>query len=992
MTTMRLTSAALAAAAMVSCANSPVAARQGAAGGAEGVRVPGLSGPDAALAYPAAFFPGAAYDAGIPTPDNVMGFTLGERPATYTQLKAAFEALAESSDRATLVEYATSYEGRSLYYLVITDPSRVGDGDDPFADLKRDLRSVADPRSTDAADAERLAGQLPAVAWMAYAIHGNECSGADAALAAAYHLTASTSAETAQMLEDLVVVIDPLMNPDGRDRYINRLDESRSTQPAHDNQSMAHRGQWPSGRTNHYLFDLNRDWILGVHPETRGRIEAIDEWHPLLLVDAHEMGSLDTYLFSPSREPVNPNLPQRRKHWWDVFALDQGAAFDAFGWRYYTGEWNEEWYPGYTSSWAGFRGAVGILYEQARVAPDGIKRPEGTVLTYRESVHHQVVSTMANLDTLQANRAELYEEFLAERRQNVSADAPHADRVFAIRPWNNHGRMRIFLELMQVQGFDVFVADEAFSAARAENQLGIVSENAEFPAGTLLIPNRQPEAPLVSAMLEFDPRMSEEFLRWSRREILRADDPKLYDVTSWNLTMMHGVPASVISASDVPATSPLELGDASGGVENAEALVAWVIDGVDDNAAIAAARLMEAGVEVRAANKAFEIGGTTFARGSVVVTRNDNQLLPGSDDELIRTIDRIAQDLAVRAIGIDSSLGIGVENPDLGGEHFELLERPRIALVGGPDVSSYGYGTAWHAIDQRLGVPVALLTSTGFGGVDLRRYNTLIIPSTWGPFLREHQAKISEWVESGGTLVAMDNSARQLASEESGLSRVRQLPDVLDNLHDYEITLLREITARTEQVDTDAIWDRDAAGDVAFPWDHEPGEDEESAPDLSLPATDELERRDEWQSVFMPAGVMLAGRIDDRHWLTFGDEHMIPLLMGNNGVLMTKPPVDAAVRVGMLIPEDDLAARRVGWAVMPEGQRLLVRMSGLLWPEAAERLANAAAITRERHGNGQVILFASEPNFRGATLATQRFFLNAIVFGPGMGASHPIIP
>src|SRR5690606_16866554 len=281
------------------------------------------------------------------------------------------------------------------------------------------------------------------------------------------------------------------MNPDGRDRFLKMVAEYRGNVPNTDHQSLVHTGDWPAGRGNHYLFDLNRDSIFGVHPETRGRLRAVSEWRPLIFVDAHEMWPLDTFLFAPGRAPINPHFPERRGHWGQVFAQDQAAAFDQLGWRYYTGEWNEGWYPGYTDSWATLRGAVGILYEQAGLSDAGVQRPEGRVETYKEAVHKQALSAVANLRTLRANKDAMLAEFLAERRENIAADGRFAERAYVIEPGANAGRLEKFLVLMDLQGVRVHRASEAFRAS-GKDWLGDAFEDREFGAGAVIIPGGQP--------------------------------------------------------------------------------------------------------------------------------------------------------------------------------------------------------------------------------------------------------------------------------------------------------------------------------------------------------------------------------------------------------------------------------------------------------------------------------------------------------------------
>ena len=938
------------------------------------------------LEYDLAFFPGTEHDPSVPTPEDCLGFRPGDRAAFPHEIENCLEIWAKASGRARLEEYARSHEGRALYTMVLTSPANHARLDEIRAGWAR----LGDPRDAAQAELSRLLDELPAVAWLAYSIHGDETSGSDASLAVIHHLAAGRSEAVEALLSDLVVVIDPMENPDGRHRFLQMIAEHRGAQPNVDDQSLIHSGYWPWGRTNHYGFDLNRDWILGVNPESRGRIRAAGGWNPVLVVDAHEMGPQDTYLFSPPREPRSPYVSEGALRWGPVFARDQARAFDKRGWVYYTGEWNEGWYPGYTDAWGDLRGVVGILYEQAGFAEDGVRRPEGTIHSYREAVHHQAVSSLANLETLRANAAEIKQEFVTERLAAVDPRGRYAGRTFAVLPTANRGRLQRFLDLMRLQGIELYTIDEPFTAASAVDQLGRQRRRVTVPAGSVLIPNRQPLARLVAAMLEFDPQMPEEYLRRERKQLLRTGETSIYDVTAWNLTMMHGLAALSLD-SDLPSTAtPLAESSPAAAAAPDPAAVAWLVDGADDASVAVAARLMERGVQVRIADKPLELDGQAFARGSVVVLPIDNRRFAG---DLAAVVGATAAEMGLAAAPVGEGLGAG-NLPDIGGGHFRRLEPPRIGLFTRGGLSVYDFGSIWHALDQRLGVRHSHLDLESFGLPDLRRYNVVVLPDRWFGSLPESSCEaLGQWVEAGGTLIAVGRSAAQLASEGSGLSGVRLLRDSQAELDRYEQAVLREWQAERQEIPgTAAIWSHAADGPAAFPWSE--------AAELERPSDDELERRDRWQRLFMPQGTILAARLDNEHWLTFGSDETMPLLYGSSRVLMTDG--EAPVRIGVFAPgsdgsgvasdDDTGAAERVGWSLLPAGEELRVRMSGLLWPEAVQRLANGAAVTRESKGRGQVILFAVPPTFRASTLATERLLMNAIVYGPGLGASAPIEP
>ncbi|MCP4655433.1 MAG: peptidase [bacterium] len=940
------------------------------------------------LEYSREFFPGIRHDPAVPTPEELLGFPIGRRATSPEEIERCLKAWDAKSPRTRLVEYARSHEGRALYTMILSSPRNL----ERLDEIKAGLAQLADPRELEPEDADGLLESLPAVGWLAYSIHGDEVSGCDAALALIHHLAAADDEAVATLLDELVVIIDPMENPDGRARFVKQLDEQRGTMPDFDPQSVKRESHWAWGRVNHYLFDLNRDWALGVHPESRGRIRAVREWHPLLFVDAHEMGFPDTYLFSPQHLPLNPHLSERKVYWNNLFARDQAAAFDRFGWVYYTGEWNEGWYPGYSDAWASFLGAVGILYEQSRISEGALRDPAGPLVSYREAVHHQLTSSLANLATLRAHAAELKREFLAQRQSAVGAKGSYANRTFAVLPSANHSRIRGFAELMELQGIEVYEAAEEFVAEAGRDQLGRELTRRKIPRGTLLVPNRQPEARLAAVLLEFDHPMPEEYLRRERQALLRRGRSTIYDLTAWNLTMLYGLEALTLD-SDLPAgavrldpsrrqpPTPLTA---------TETAIAYVIDGADDLSVAAAARLLERGVEVRVTNREFVFDEQSFARGSVVVTRIDNGRFAG---DLAATVKATAAELGLEARGVDHGLGEG-ELPDIGGRHFIRLEPPRIAVLARGGVHPYDFGSIWFTLDHRLGIRHSHLNDDQLGGADLRPYNVLVLPERFGDLPEPALAAIKPWVEAGGTLIAIGRSAAAVAGAEPGLSQVRQLPDVLAELDQYELAVLREWLAASDELPSiERLWSHSVEADPTFPWQAEkPRADEKT-----------LARQDQWQRIFMPQGAILAGRVDQEHWLTFGCDAYLPVLIRRNPpVLMAKDRVEAPIRLGYYSPLDSggrsekkaeaPGTSRVGWAAVPEGQELRLRMSGLLWPEASHRLAHSAFVTREAVGRGQVILFAASPTFRGATMGTARILTHALIYGPGLGTRPALIP
>ena len=910
------------------------------------------------------------YIIGIDNPREFLGFEVGERVASPAQIASAVRSWSQQSDRIKVIEYAQSHEGRPLFAVFISSPENIKNLDE----IKESITALADASNTSNSEARSIINKLPAIAWMAYSIHGNETSGADGALASIYHLIASSDQEVLEMLDDMVVIIDPMMNPDGRARFAKNLEQYRGTAPNYDDQALLHTGDWPYGRTNHYYYDLNRDWFYLTQPETQGRVPLINEWSPQIMVDGHEMGAQDTFMTGPPREPINTHIDRNLIKWGNVFAQDQGNAFDERNWRFYTGEWHEDLYPGY-SFYSQFRGTLGILYEQSRMAEDGVRRPEGTIQSYKESVHHQFVSTMVNLETLAKHSKAMYQDFWEGRKYNISKDGQYADQSFVVLPTDNFGRLNTFAEKLKAQDIEIYTNSRPIKANDVVNQSGDVEENFTIPVGSMIIPNRQAEAPLIAAILEFNAEIIESVLKEERRKNLKDGSSVMYDTTAFNLTMMYGLPAVTVPAElqrglDIwqPAEVEIEM--------NADAVM-WAVNGHDDRSVAFAARLMEQGVEVRIIDKEATLSNHTLPRGSVVVLAMDNPKFL----DLPNMISSLGSELEISVSSIESGFGPD-ELPDWGGRHFQLLERPQIAILSHAGFNSYDVGVTWWSIDHHLGIRHSQVDASLVSYGDLRRYNTLIMPSGYRGLSSAEMKSVAEWVDQGGTLIAHNGSSRYLASE-NGIGSVTQIQNSLEQSDEHNIYLQRELNSLDVKIDIPYVLNNKINFEVDYPW--------ESSSDRMR--NDELVKRDNWQSIFMPSGAMVAGRIDQEHWLTFGTPNTLPLLYRNYPILMSGRNAEAAVRVGELV-ENKMADsyRTINWSDLPPGYDLNVRMSGLVWPEAAQRIANSAYLTRERVGKGQVILFSGEPNFRGSTLGTNRLWLNAVIYGAGLGASSRITP
>ena len=893
----------------------------------------------------AVFFEGAAHDSSIPPPEKLLGRELGSQPASHAEIVRCLEEWDRLSARMSLHAYGRSHLGRTLYYAVITSEQNHA----RLPQIRSAVSKLADPRRLpDDAEAQELVRQTPAVAWLGYGVHGDELSGPDAALAVIYHLIAGVDEEVQNLLGQTIILVDPVQNPDGRERFLHQLEAVRGRTPTSDPADWQHTGQWPWGRGNHYGFDLNRDWIAGTQPEIQGRRAVLLEWQPQLVVDVHEMGPDDTYLFTPAREPMNPYLPPNILRWWPRFADEQGQAFDVYGWSYYTREWLALWYPGYLNGWTGLNGAVSILHEQARTAGQTVRQRAGHLLNYPQAIRQQVISTLANLRTLRENRAAILADFLAERRAALEpTDAPPGQTLLIV-PSRNRTREKAFLDNLAAQGIEIHVAQRRrIDVANLTSIFGEKIDSRSFGAGTYIIPRAQPAGRLLAALCDFDPRLTDEFLQVERTGLERRGESKLFDITGWSLPLAFGLEAYWSANRVSTQTQPYEVRPPRPwALPQLDRVYAYVIDCTDDVSLLAAAQLLERQVAMRVGDEPFLTAGHHFPRGSFLIRCHEN------GNGLVEHLRAVAESTGVRVYATHTARSPD-EGPDLGGHRFRSLVRPRVALLGGDPFDFTDWGACRHLLDYELGLPVSLLNIDSAARCDLRAYNVIIVPDAWSP---DHRLDalvepLRNWVSAGGTLIAIGSSAAYLADERHGLTQVRQRRSVLAELHEYEYAAARERQAGQVTVDPAWVWDR-------------PRELPATLPAPASRPVQELAALDEWRQRFSPAGTILRSTCNLEHWLAYGCPPELPVFVIGSSVLLSKPPAETPVRLA-------------------EASRL--RLSGLLWPEAAFRLENSAYLTREASGRGQVILFAQPPNFRGYWHGTRRLLLNAVLLGPGCG-------
>ena len=710
------------------------------------------------------FNPSGAFDPAVPTPQSVLGYQIGERFTPHHLLMRYLERLAATAGRRlSLDTVASSFEGREVMLAIVTSEKNRA----RLEQIRHDAGLVADPRIGTAGERQEAAARLPAIVWLGYSIHGGEASGVEAGIALLYQLAAGRDSLTEMVLDSTVVLIDPVENPDGHERHVQDVIRRRSAGgPSSLPQAMINAGSWPGPRTSHYYFDLNRDWFLISHPETRGRITTFLRWWPHVAVDLHEQGPDASYFFAPPMDPINKNVHSTILKWWDIFAGGNAAAFDAHGWQYFRREGYDEFYPGYGVSWPILNGAVGMTYEQATSAGGAIGRRDGTVLTLHDAAWHHYTAAWATLVTVARRARERVHDYQVFREATI-ADAAKLPFRTVVLERDPDGRADSLVQRLAANG--ITVARLRGEVAAVATQFGDPQPRpTKLAAGSYAIDLGQPQGRLAKALLEPDAELDSSFIE-AELERRRTGQPnRFYDITAWSLPLTHRVRAwTVVSA--LTAVEPVRW-IASPRSSIGRATSSYAFEPGSESSIRMLAALLADSVRVWFAPKAFTVSGASFPRGAFLVR------LAGNEADVHDKVSRAAarSGAAVTPLGT-SAVDSGV---DLGSNSVFFVKAPRVGLLGGPPMNGNSFGFAWFAFDRRLGYPVTAIDAQAIGAGVLDHLDVLVVPSGPGAGI-DHalgdagRDRLVAWVRNGGTLVTLQNATAWLADERLGLARIR---------------------------------------------------------------------------------------------------------------------------------------------------------------------------------------------------------------------------
>ena len=705
------------------------------------------------------FFPGTDYDHSIPEMKPITGFDFGEKISMHHEAMMYARALSQASPKVHLQIRGKTWEDRAMALLFISDPHHIAQ----LEKYQQAYGAIADPRTTDKATMENLTRDLPVLVWLQESVHGNEISGTDSGLLLAWHLAAArNNPEVERVLKASILVIELMQNPDGRDRFISYSRQHRSPNGGDPDPQAAERSEpWPSGRFNHYNFDMNRDWIAQSQPETRTKTRSLLEWHPQVVVDLHEMGSNESFFAAKPSPPANPLLNDAMLVAYEQFGKAIGKVFDARGIDYFHGEIFDSFYPGYGESWPSLHGAMGILFEQGSARGLRVKRKDGSVLTYRQSVVQQALASMAVL----AHAAEQRREMLAFYYQNRAEPLGlKDDRQVFLLPGDDPARTMGLGRLLQAQGIEVFQVQDALKGVNlAQTEKG-KARKSDIPEGALSVRWDQPAGKLAQTLLSLEIPIDEAFLNDQKRRIRERQRPRIYDVTAWSLPLLHGVHMVRVAgnprtfAGDTRLKAPYE-------TRNMDAKLGYLIPGSFQNG-ILISNFLQRGLKLHYTTKPITHGGRHFPSGSLVLKRRENP------DTLGDTLEQAANRFQVTVIGINSSWFD--QGPSLGSPSVLPLKAPKIAMLWNTPADPMSAGWMRYVVEQQFAYPLTALRTDRLGRYDLGKYNVLLVPDgasgNWNRALGAAGAKqITQFVNGGGVLVAIGGSAEWLTEKKVGL-------------------------------------------------------------------------------------------------------------------------------------------------------------------------------------------------------------------------------
>lgn len=692
------------------------------------------------LSLLALFILGNAFSQSIQSPSEFLGYELGDRFTRHHQVVDYFKYVSNTVATVKMEKYGETNEHRPLYVSYISSKENIAN-----------LEKIRKDNLSQTGIIKGGNGNTKAIVWLSYNVHGNEASSTEAAMLTLYELITNKK----DWLENTIVIMDPCINPDGRDRYVNWFNQVKSTPYSIDQNAKEHLEPWPSGRPNHYLFDLNRDWAWATQVESSQRIAIYNKWLPHIHVDFHEQGINNPYYFAPAAEPFHEVISDWQRNFQIEIGKNHAKYFDKEGWLYFTRESFDLLYPSYGDTYPTYMGAIGMTYEQAGHgrAGLGIQTNEGEVLTLKDRVMHHTTTGLSTVEISSNTAIQLNAEF-AKFFDN--SDLKYKSYVLKNKNKDQLNRLKKLLDKHQIyyQSAKKGIAKGYLYSTQEEGKMEVTSSD-------LMIHTDQPKGKMVKVL--FEPKA-------------KLMDSLTYDITAWSLPYAYGFEA-IASRTKLPSSNASKETNINNSiVKRAYAYVSkW--NSLEDATFLGA--LLQNNMVPRFSEKAFSIEGNSFERGSLIVLRNDNRN-PEFDAKLIAIANQHQRSLTAVTTGFSDS---GV---DFGSAFVKPIHQQKIAVLSGKATSSLSFGEVWHFFETQLNYPITSINAEDFSDTTLHSYDVIVLPSgSYRDVLNTSMmTKLKKWMRNGGTLIAIGNALRSFADKDGFSLKVKKSAekDEVDNL------------------------------------------------------------------------------------------------------------------------------------------------------------------------------------------------------------------
>ena len=658
----------------------------------------------------------------IQSPKEFLGYELGKQFTRHHRVVDYFTYVSTQLDNVLLEKYGETNERRPLYVSYISS--------------KKNIENIEQIRHNNLGQTGLKPASINdiAIVWLSYNVHGNEASSTEASMQTLYELVTTKK----DQLENTLVIIDPCINPDGRDRYANWYNQVKSEPYNTDQNAKEHREPWPGGRANHYLFDLNRDWAWATQIESTQRLKIYNKWMPHVHVDFHEQSMNNPYYFAPAAEPFHEIITDWQRNFQTQIGKNHARYFDKNGWLYFTKESFDLLYPSYGDTYPTYMGAIGMTYEQAGggMGGLGVDTDHGYELTLVDRVAHHKTTGLSTVEIASKNAITLNTEF-----KKFFDTGSFKYKSYVLKNENKDKTTRL-LALLDKHQIDYEFTNKGL--VKGYNYLTQQESRMSVNTKDLVIHTQQPKGKMVKVLFEPNAKLT---------------DSLTYDITAWSLPYAHGFKA-IASTTKVSSRKDVMVDTANNGIDqNAYAYLSkW--NSLEDASFLAA--LLQADVRVRFSEKDFTIEGNSYAKGTLIILRGDNKTNKGFDKQITSIAQNNNRKLTPVQTGFVSS------GKDFGSSSVNPINKQKVAVISGKGTSSLSFGEIWHFFETQLHYPLTAIDTDYINRVDLDEYDVLIIPNGYYSTILNKSGleKINNFAQAGGTVIAIGTALRSFANKE----------------------------------------------------------------------------------------------------------------------------------------------------------------------------------------------------------------------------------